>query len=280
MARKLEAKDIPIGKLYLNGINVRKELGDITDLENSIEAKGILQPIIVRPGKEKKFAVIIGGRRFRAGKNVGLKTIPAIIRDLTDDEAFALSATENLQRKNLDPNDEAEMYNSAMKRYGSQPAVADAFNVSRREVQIQLEGYALIRDFRAAHGEHVRTPQLPEDRLKTDRIHRAAELVFPDSAAKRVEMSQAMQDYDREDVRRAIEYVKATKESDPEILKDEPVADIVKRAFRVPRVGLEISFDSRLSRAIIKAAEDRSITWEDIVRVAVEAWLKGEGFLE
>jgi ParB/RepB/Spo0J family partition protein len=279
MAQKFEAKEIPIGQLYLNGINVRKELGDITELENSIEAKGVLQPIVVRPGKNGKYAIVIGGRRFRAAKNVGLKTIPALVRDMKDEEAFALSATENMKRDNLSPNDEAEMYHRALTLYGSQRKVADALDVSLKTVERQLAGYALIQEFRATHSHVAHAPQLPEDSTKTHTISSAGDALFPDSPAKRVELFEAVKDYPRDDVKRALEYVKSVKETDPDILEDEPLKDVAARAFRVPHVGVTVNFDSRLSRAIIKAAEDRSITWEDVVRVSVEAWLQKEGFL-
>jgi ParB/RepB/Spo0J family partition protein len=279
MAQKFEAKEIPIGQLYLNGINVRKELGDITDLENSIEAKGVLQPIVVRPGKGGKYAIIIGGRRFRAAKNVGLKTIPALVRDMKDEEAFAMSATENMKRDNLSPNDEAEMFHRALAMYGSQVAVAKALDVSEPEVRRQLGSYDLIHEFRETHPPHAADLRLPEDSTKTDRIHRASESIFPDSPAKRVELFEAVRDYPREDVKRALEYVKSVKETDPDILEDEPLKDVAARAFRVPHVGVTVNFDSHLSRAIIKAAEDRSVTWEDVVRISVEAWLQKEGFL-
>ena len=201
MAKIIEEKAIPIDRLYINGINVRKELGDISELENSIEHQGVLVPIIVRPGKERKYAIVVGRRRYAAAKNVGLKTIPAIVKDLTDEEAFIESAVENIHRENLGPNDEAEMYQKAMVIWKTQAKVAKALDVSEREVRLKLEGYRLIR---LAKEEHVPPPSLPQDWLKTDAISRAAKDLFTDQPKKQMELLDALKDRPRDEVKRAI----------------------------------------------------------------------------
>jgi ParB/RepB/Spo0J family partition protein len=276
MAKVIEQKVIPIDQLYVNGANVRKGLGDISELENSIEHQGILEPIIVRPGKNRKYAIVVGKRRYAAAKNVGLKTIPAIVKELTDEEAFIESAAENVHRENLSPNDEAEMYHKAYEIWKSQEKIATSFDVSKRVVEQKLEGYRLLEVFKAAKPAHGPSPKLPEDWHKTDMVSRAAKDIFPESPRKQIELFEVLKDRPRDEVKRAITYVKATT---PKLLERKPLGEVVEQAFKVPVVDISMQFDSRLSRAIIRAADDRGISWEDVVRFAVEAWLKREGFL-
>lgn len=85
-------------KLFLGDINVRKSVGDITELKLSIEEKGILQPLLVRPLKNR-FEIVVGSRRYEAAKSLGLRKVPVIIKPMSDTEAVSLSLVENIQRK-------------------------------------------------------------------------------------------------------------------------------------------------------------------------------------
>ena len=99
--------DLETSKLFVGDGNVRKSVGDITELKLSIQEKGILQPILVRP-KNKKYEVVVGSRRYEAAKALGLKKVPAIIRPLNDAEALSISLVENIQRNDLELEEEAE----------------------------------------------------------------------------------------------------------------------------------------------------------------------------
>ena len=98
---------IEISKLRVSPFNVRKTIGDLTDLKESIKSVGLLQPIVVRP-IEDYYEVVIGQRRFLACKELGFKEIPAIIKHLSDKEALELSLIENIQMETLDPIERAE----------------------------------------------------------------------------------------------------------------------------------------------------------------------------
>ncbi len=80
----------------------RSGLSDAYDLANSINQKGLLQPIVVRP-KEEYFEIIAGNRRVHACKLLGWKKIPCHIVELNDREAFEASLIENIQRQTLNP---------------------------------------------------------------------------------------------------------------------------------------------------------------------------------
>lgn len=83
---------------------------DLTDLANSIAENGLIQPIIVRKSSVFGYELIAGERRLRASKLAGLTEIPAIIKEISDDDSMKQAIIENLQRSNLNPIEEAKAY--------------------------------------------------------------------------------------------------------------------------------------------------------------------------
>jgi ParB family chromosome partitioning protein len=108
---------IPLSKIDPNPQQARSELGNIEELMSSIKAKGVLEPILVRP-KNDRYEIIAGERRYVASKRVGLKEIPAIEMTVRDNEAMELALVENLQRKDLDVFEEADGLNTLVEVYG------------------------------------------------------------------------------------------------------------------------------------------------------------------
>ena len=98
---------IDIERIDPNPQQARSELGNIQELMVSIQNKGILEPIIVRP-IGMRYEIIAGERRYIASKRVGMKEIPCIEMDVRDNEAMEISLIENLQRKDLDVFEEAD----------------------------------------------------------------------------------------------------------------------------------------------------------------------------
>ncbi len=82
----------------------------LDELAASIAARGVIQPIIVRPLEKGRFQLVAGERRWRAAQKAQLHTIPAIVRDLDEQEVMALALIENLQREDLNPVEEARAY--------------------------------------------------------------------------------------------------------------------------------------------------------------------------
>ncbi len=82
----------------------------LTDLAASIAARGVIQPVIVRPLGNGRYQLVAGERRWRAAQRAQLHEIPAIIRDLADRDVMALALIENLQREDLNPMEEARAY--------------------------------------------------------------------------------------------------------------------------------------------------------------------------
>ncbi len=79
----------------------------LQQLADSIRAQGIMQPILVRPVAVEKFEIIAGERRWRAAQLAGLTEVPALVREIADEAALAMSLIENIQRENLNPLEEA-----------------------------------------------------------------------------------------------------------------------------------------------------------------------------
>jgi ParB family transcriptional regulator, chromosome partitioning protein len=113
---------------------------DLQELEDSIKANGLLQPVTVRraPGGDG-FELIAGERRLRAATHLGWKEIPAIVKDVDDRSLLAYAMIENLQRADLDPIEEAEGYQQLIGDFGlTQQAVADLVGKDRTTVANSL----------------------------------------------------------------------------------------------------------------------------------------------
>ena len=105
-------EEIPISNIRPNRHQSRRnfEPEAMKDLAESIRSYGVLQPILVRKINEREYEIIAGERRVNAAKNIGLETIPAIVREYTDAQMREISLIENLQREDLNPIDEALAY--------------------------------------------------------------------------------------------------------------------------------------------------------------------------
>jgi len=103
--------EIPLDRIVPNPKQPRIEFAEeaLAELAESIRAQGVLMPILVRPAGDS-YQLIAGERRFRASQRVGLATIPAIVRNIGDDELLEVALIENLQREDLNPIEEALGY--------------------------------------------------------------------------------------------------------------------------------------------------------------------------
>ncbi|HLO36306.1 MAG TPA: ParB/RepB/Spo0J family partition protein [Candidatus Deferrimicrobium sp.] len=88
------------------------------ELSASIKEHGVLQPILVRPLGENRYQLIAGERRWRATREAGIATIPALVEEIDDDTALEISIIENLQREDLSPLEEATMFERMVREHG------------------------------------------------------------------------------------------------------------------------------------------------------------------
>jgi ParB family chromosome partitioning protein len=108
---------ITIEKIDPSPQQARSELGNIQELMDSIQEKGILEPILVRK-KDDRFEIIAGERRYKAAKSIGLPEVPCIEMNVSDNEAMEMALVENMQRKDLDVFEEADGLKSLADQYG------------------------------------------------------------------------------------------------------------------------------------------------------------------
>ena len=123
----------------------------LAELAASIQENGLLQPIAVRPKPlGAGYLIIAGERRWRAARLAGLDEVPALIKDVTDEQAAALALIENLQREDLDPIEVAEGCRQLIEKYGlTQETAAKRLGKSRSAVTNSLRLLNLPDDVRA-----------------------------------------------------------------------------------------------------------------------------------
>ena len=141
----LGLRQIAVALIRPNPLQPRKEFdpAELTELESSIRANGLLQPIAVRVAGGM-FELIAGERRFRAVQRLGWNEIPAIVRDIDDRTLLTLALVENLQRADLNPMEEAEGYQQLLSQFSlTQQQVADVVGKDRSTVANTLRLLAL-----------------------------------------------------------------------------------------------------------------------------------------
>jgi len=150
---------VPVESIQRNPRQPREQFDakDLNELAASIREHGVIQPLIVSPGKEGTYTLIAGERRLEAAKLVGLRTVPAISRQASDRELLELALIENIQRAELNPLEEAEAYRQLTEEFGlsheevalrvgkSRPAVTNTMRLLQLSVAVKkvlIEGYA------------------------------------------------------------------------------------------------------------------------------------------
>ena len=134
-----EQRLVPIDQLRAGSLNPRKDFRDeeLAELSDSIRAKGLVQPIIVRRDSTAAgaYEIVAGERRWRASQKAGLHTVPVIVRDLTDKEVLELAIIENVQRTDLNAIEEAAGYRELIERFEyKQEQLSEIIGKSRSHV--------------------------------------------------------------------------------------------------------------------------------------------------
>ena len=141
-------QQLPLGSISPNPYQARTvwREEDLAELTESIKANGIIQPIIVRPF-QGRYQLIAGERRFRAAELASLPTIPALVRDVDDEQLFEWSLVENIHRRDLNAIERAKAY----QRY------LNAFSLT------QAEAAERLGESRSVIANHLRLLDLPQD---------------------------------------------------------------------------------------------------------------------
>jgi ParB family transcriptional regulator, chromosome partitioning protein len=146
-----ELREIDINAIVPNPQQPRTQFDDesLTELEHSIREFGLLQPIVVREVRQGSFQLVMGERRWRAAKQVGLSRVPAIVRQTADDAMLRDALLENIHRVQLNPLDEAAAYEQLLAEFGvthneladrlgrSRPVVTNTIRLLRLPVSVQ-----------------------------------------------------------------------------------------------------------------------------------------------
>jgi len=109
----------------------------LAELADSIRVSGVVQPILLRraPSAEGRYQLVVGERRWRAAGIAGLETVPAMVRELTDEDALELALTENLLRQDLNPLEVAHAYQTLLEKFHlSHEQIAERLGVNRSSV--------------------------------------------------------------------------------------------------------------------------------------------------
>jgi ParB/RepB/Spo0J family partition protein len=280
-----QVAELPLDRLYVGEINVRRDVGDISELTMSIKAKGVLEPIIVR-SVGNKYEIVVGRRRFEAAKAAGLKTIPSIIRNISNGEAVATSLMENIQRGNLTDEEEIESMLRLMEldpeNYGSERRLSQSLGLSLPAISRKFTAYELVQKLRTK-GKTVflkGTPTL-EERAKgeaipiehAEMIERAlrseevSKLPKEEVEQKTVELAETITPLPQVDARKVVDRFKMYPEKSIEEIKNEALA-------RQTGIALETFLPPRVARDLDRLAEERKTSIEEILPDVVERGLK------
>jgi ParB family chromosome partitioning protein len=176
-AAPVELAELPVDAIHANPRQPRKRFDSdaANGLAESIRAQGVVQPILVRSRKTGGYELIAGERRWRAARDAGMKTVPAVIRDADDRDTLLLGLVENVARENLSPVEEARAF--AM--------LLDEFGLALGEVAER------VGKSKPAVSNRVRLLELPEDvlgmleRRQLTEGHARAVLAVPDHDGRR-----------------------------------------------------------------------------------------------
>ncbi len=157
-------RDLPVAAVRPNPFQPRSHIdeGALAELTASIEASGLLQPIVVRP-RGSGYELIAGERRWRAVQRLAWATVPGVVKDVDDQTLLTLALVENLQRNDLSPIDEAQGYRRLMEEFTvAQAEVARLVGRNRvtvanllRLLKLPPEVQALVHEGKLSEG-HAR----------------------------------------------------------------------------------------------------------------------------
>ncbi|NJM21436.1 MAG: ParB/RepB/Spo0J family partition protein [Richelia sp. SM1_7_0] len=145
--------NVPLKQIHIAATQPRRYFDPkaLSELAHSIKQHGILQPLLVRPRARTGYELVAGERRYRAAKECGLKDVPVVIRELSNEAAFQLALIENLQREDLNPVEETEgILHLLAIRLGKPveeiPALLRRLQHSRKEAAKSSDNNAIITE--------------------------------------------------------------------------------------------------------------------------------------
>ena len=237
-------REIPLDQIDRNPFQTRSQMNEdqLGELAASISSNGVVQPILVRPLANGRFQLIAGERRWRASALAGRATIPAILRQVSDEQAMEITIVENLQRADLNPMEQARAFERLSRE----------FHMTQEQMAVRTgKDRATVSNFLRL----LRLPSTVQTRVETGELsfgHARTLLAFEhaeemEKAAQRIVALSLS-------VRQTETYVQglihperaAKKDAKPEQLVDPNVREVQVRLQRA--LGLKVSIEDRNGR--------------------------------
>ena len=250
-----------IQELDLNKIShppdqLRIKLGNLDELACSIMQHGLLQPIIVRP-IENSYEVVAGNRRLQAVKKLGLRKINCHLIELSDQEAYELALTENVQHKTMNPIEEAIAFNRYVKEFGWGGVSTLASKIGRSQEYVT---------------KRIQLLSLPRDVI----IDIISGTISPTTAVELLPLNESQ----IQALSKIIHNSHLTKNQARQIVKD---SKDTRNSNRTGTSSYDILSQEEMDRTFRKAItvlKSSLISWDDIIRNMNDDWLLREIFLE
>ena len=254
-----EQRPTPVGRLIAlelldpNPEQPRVEIGDLTELTESIRDKGVLEPLLVKPSRATgRWMIIAGERRWRAARAAGLREVPCIEMDVDDRAVAEIALIENMQRKDLTPWEEADGLAALCQRFGyTHEEVARKVGKSRSTVTEALSIATLPEEIR----EQCRRADINIKSLILQIVRQ------PDSPS----MQRMVEDITGGNLTRdEARAVRRARREDPEgkksaALVKSSAANATPYVFRYESPGGEARLELRFRRAEVEATEVASV---------------------
>lgn len=260
----LQSQDMDIRLLTKCPYNVRRNLGDVSNLAASIDAVDVLQPLLVRPSSDgRHYEVVAGSRRWKACELLGRRTVPVVIRELTDRQALTISLTENVQQQTLDPIERAEGVKRLLDYYVQEMPRSEALERVGKEIgktpSALYEWLALLRTTEAVR-------QMVRERQVAPKVA-ARMATLPEERQETVARAVVTESLTRDD---ALRVVKIAQEQ-PTRPVEQVVAAVRDRILE--EVSINVSFPGGLYSALArKTQEERTGSIQETIRRACRAF--------
>ena len=236
-------REIPLNQIDRNPFQTRSHVdqGQLAELAASITANGVVQPVLVRPLANGRFQLIAGERRWRASELAGKQTIPAILRQVSDEQAMEITIVENLQRADLNPMEQARAFERLSRE----------FHMTQEQMAVRTgKDRATVSNFLRL----LRLPSSVQARVESGELsfgHARTLLAFDhaeemEKAAQRI-VSLALSVRQTETyVQHRIHPERAKKEAKPEVAIDPNVREVQERLQRA--LGLKVHIEDHSGR--------------------------------
>ena len=280
MTTQLRILNVPTEQLSVSPINVRQDVGDISELAESIRGQGILEPLRGRRVSDDHYEIIIGSRRLAAAKQLGLSFVPLIVHDISDTDAIVQSLVENIQRGDLTLEERVQAYKNLEKlepsRFGTPRGLSMATGRSSSRISSDYDAYEAIvrlrprgievkRNIPTSSPERRAGQAIPESHATLlEQAITSVRTQIPEDRADSVyeELAKVIAPLAMEQARRVLDHFK--------MYPDNDIADISARALATVRRDVTVTAED--ARFLEEFASERGQSnWGDAISELIES---------